>query len=124
MNKELPPRYVNCVLINGWGNVFQEAVSCFLFSLFTDRAAIFNTAALDGYMPFQWAFPSKLFITKRNANLTDVPFDAYNMKVINGIQEKLVRRFELPCFNWNDVANETLVTIHCKQVSTFKSYHY
>lgn len=58
MAGELPPRYVNCILINGWGNVFQEAVSCFLFSLFTDRAAIFNTGALNEYMPFQEAFPS------------------------------------------------------------------
>ena len=34
---ELPKRYAQCILINGWGNVLQEAISCFLFAFATNR---------------------------------------------------------------------------------------
>ena len=39
-------KFVECVVINGWGNAIQEMISCFLFALQTKRAIIFNINGL------------------------------------------------------------------------------
>jgi hypothetical protein len=130
------------VLINGWGNVFQEAISCVLFGMVSDRAAIFNTGGIDGYMPFKEAFRPD-----------DMPWDAYSilliyykvnalasltavynctlqsswqaqshnvwltklyMGLIRSLVDLVIPRFDLPCLNVSTKADAPLITIHCK----------
>jgi hypothetical protein len=106
MAGEVPSRYAQCILINGWGNVLQEAISCFLFAFATNRAVIFNTGGIDGYMPFKRAFRPE-----------DLPFDGYNVGATAGLYDVVIPRFNLTCLNFNDIVNFELVTIHCTSLS-------
>eukprot|EP01116_Phalansterium_solitarium_P019912 TRINITY_DN5728_c0_g3_i1.p1 TRINITY_DN5728_c0_g3~~TRINITY_DN5728_c0_g3_i1.p1 ORF type:complete len:508 (+),score=177.98 TRINITY_DN5728_c0_g3_i1:98-1621(+) len=103
MQGRKPERYVHCVLINGWGNVLQEAVSCFLFALVTERAAIFNTRPVDGYMPFQQSLNPPGFL----------PIDIYNMKPVDKHGDGLViPRFNLTCLDYSAIKDKVMVTVH------------
>lgn len=101
-----PPRYMKCVLLNGWGNVLQEAVSCLLFAMASERAVIFYTAPIEGYMPFR-------------KYLVGPPFDGYNLNVLNGHKELIIPRFNLTCLNYEDVADVPYVTVHRKNSLEF-----
>jgi len=100
MNGELPPRFIQCVLINGWGNILQEAVSCFVFALVTKRAVIFNDGPL-GYMPF-----------REYVDYRKMPFDGYKREVLDKYKELVITRHELACLNYNDHKDHEFITIH------------
>jgi len=98
---EKPPRFVQCVLINGWGNVFQEAVSCMIFAMVSHRAVIFNTRNIEGYMPFREYLP-----------VEHMPFNGYRMDLLGKYKEYIIPRFNLTCLDFNVVSHKELVTIH------------
>jgi len=95
------PRFVHCVLINGWGNVFQEAISCLVYALAAQRAVIFNTGPLSGYMPFIQCLDDE-----------KLPFDGFNTSVLGRYKEVVIPRYDLVCLNFNDHADKELITIH------------
>lgn len=65
------------------------------------RAVIFNTASIDGFMPFKRAFRAE-----------DLPFDGYNVGLLYGLYDHVIPRYNLTCLNYADITNFELVTIH------------
>lgn len=97
-----PPRFIKCVLINGWGNVLQEAVSCFLVALVARRAVLFDVSPIEGYMPFREYLPAAM-----------MPFDGYNLQKLRGYQELVIPRHNFTCLNYlEDYADVEWITIH------------
>jgi hypothetical protein len=50
-----------------------------------------------------------------------MPFKGYYSAPLSKYQEKVIPRFELPCLDFNTVANEELITIHCKVIIEAKT---
>jgi hypothetical protein len=124
--KKRPVRLAECVLINGWGNVLQEAVSCFLWGLATDRAVVFNWRGISGYMPFgdwvngameepQGSKPKHADHARHGQGIrrlyTHMPFDGYNLDLLKPYTMHRVTRHDLQCGNLSMVDNE-YVQIH------------
>eukprot|EP01116_Phalansterium_solitarium_P024205 TRINITY_DN879_c0_g2_i1.p1 TRINITY_DN879_c0_g2~~TRINITY_DN879_c0_g2_i1.p1 ORF type:complete len:480 (+),score=146.26 TRINITY_DN879_c0_g2_i1:128-1567(+) len=100
----LPPRHVNCILINGWGNVIQEAISCFLFGLVSRRAIWLNTGRIRGYMPFEEFM---------NGDGTHLPFDGYSNKPWEKYKDGLVLpRHNLTCVDYSTLKDEMVSIIY------------
>eukprot|EP01114_Cavostelium_apophysatum_P007545 TRINITY_DN1965_c0_g1_i1.p1 TRINITY_DN1965_c0_g1~~TRINITY_DN1965_c0_g1_i1.p1 ORF type:complete len:472 (-),score=94.78 TRINITY_DN1965_c0_g1_i1:8-1423(-) len=95
------PRFVKCILLNGYGNVLQEAISCFIFALVSNRAVLFDVSPVEGYMPFREFFPPE-----------KMPFDGYNFGVLEGRTEYMISRHDLLCVNYHEHSDKEWISIH------------
>eukprot|EP01116_Phalansterium_solitarium_P016520 TRINITY_DN3850_c0_g3_i1.p1 TRINITY_DN3850_c0_g3~~TRINITY_DN3850_c0_g3_i1.p1 ORF type:complete len:485 (-),score=191.66 TRINITY_DN3850_c0_g3_i1:281-1735(-) len=106
MSGVLPPRYVHCPVLNGWGNVIQEAISCFAFALVSKRAIIFDFRPV-GFMPFL-----------EFLNPDHTPIDAYNASILEKYRSvyidpkspdaKIYPRHVMVCHDYSKIQDECI----------------